>query len=206
MAGRIVYRLRALVIGIAIVANVTGALFLFALVVILNADVIARGVLNAPISGVVEVVIFALILVVFLQLPDVVRSGRLTRSDGLLLMLSPRVERRLSTVIDAVAAMFMAMIAWTVWPEVVRSFQSCYFFAQPPFGRPPSGDFLTDLQDAFRRCDYFGTPGILRAPWWPAKLAIFFGVSLSAVIFAFKVILPDRQTRADPLGSIDRET
>ncbi|EFL87723.1 hypothetical protein [Ahrensia sp. R2A130] len=71
-------------LGIAIVANAIGTAVIFVLVGIMNVDVIARGVFNSPLRGVVEVVIFSLVLIVFLQLPDVVRSNRLTRSDGFL--------------------------------------------------------------------------------------------------------------------------
>ena len=50
---------------------------------------------------------------------------------------------------------------------------------------------MKDIAAAFGRCEYFGTPGIFTAPWWPAKLAIVFSVSLSSVIFFFKAVLGD---------------
>jgi len=65
-------------------ANAIGTLCVLALVVIVNYDVVARGVFNNPFMGAVEVVQFSLVFIVFLQLPDVVRVGRLTRSDGFL--------------------------------------------------------------------------------------------------------------------------
>ncbi|WP_114964800.1 TRAP transporter small permease [Alkalilacustris brevis] len=194
----LLYRIRNLFIGVAVVANVAGALFILALVLMLSVDVIARGVFNAPFRGIIELVIFSLVLIVFLQLPDVVRSGRLTRSDGLMLMLPARYSDFLSRAIDLLAAIFMAVAAYTVWPEVVRAFESCRFFTAPLRG---SGGFWADLQASFRRCDYFGTPGILRAPWWPAKLAIFFGLSLSAILFLFRVILPERKLSEETLVS-----
>ncbi len=178
-------------LSVAIAANAIGTGVIFFLVAVLNADVIARGIFHAPIRGVVEMVIFSLILIVFLQLPDVVRSDRLTRSDGFLGMLSSRAPgagNTLGRVINAAAAIFMALIAWTVWPEFLEAFETCHFFTPPEFGAPPTGELLVDLRAAFARCEYFGTPGIFTAPWWPARLAIAFSVSLCAIIFAFKAL------------------
>lgn len=192
---RFLHRARSVSNKIATGANAVGTAVIFVLVAAMNTDVIARGIFNAPFRGVVEVVIFSMVLIVFLQLPDVVRVNRLTRSDGFLTLLqgrNPKVGHFLSRLIDAVACVFMALIAWTVWPEFVESFESCHFFTPPEFGAPPTGEFWTDLSAAFARCDYFGTPGILTAPWWPAKLAIFFGVTMCMLIFGLKAVLGDR--------------
>ncbi len=182
---------RAFAVRLATVSNMIGTGVLFVLVAVMNIDVVARGVFHAPFRGVVEVVIFSLVLIVFLQLPNVVQGDRLTRSDGFLLIMRrrrPALAGLASRLIDLVAGVFMAMITWTMWPEFLESFESCHFFTQPEFGPPPTGNLWIDLKDGFARCDYFGTPGILTAPWWPAKLAILFGVALSAVLFALKAI------------------
>lgn len=192
---RLLHRARSVTRRIAIIANAVGTFVIFVLVAAMNTDVIARGIFNSPFRGVVEVVIFSMVLIVFLQLPDVVRVNRLTRSDGFLAVLgdrNPAFAQLLSRLIDAVACVFMALIVWTMWPEFVESFESCHFFTPPEFGAAPSGEFWTDLSAAFARCDYFGTPGILTAPWWPAKLAICFGVAMCTIIFGLKAILGDR--------------
>lgn len=182
-------------ISVAMLANMLGTVFIFALVAILNADVIARGIFNAPIRGVVELVVFSLVLIVFLQLPDVVRSNRLTRSDGFLLLVSrqnPRIARNIYRLIDAVSAIFMCLIAWTIWPEFLESFATCHFFTPPEFGPAPTGNFYNDMVAGFARCEYSGTPGIFTAPLWPVKMAIAFSVTLCAVIFALKALLGPR--------------
>lgn len=182
-------------VSIAIVSNAVGTAVIFVLVGVMNVDVIARGVFHAPLRGVVEVVIFSLILIVFLQLPDVVRSNRLTRSDGFLVYAEtnlPKLSNVLSRSIDLAAAVFMALIAWTVWPEFVDSIESCHFITPPEFGPEPTGVLWADMSAAFARCEYFGTPGIFTAPWWPAKLAIVFSVSLCAIIFVFKAVIGNR--------------
>ena len=62
-------KIESWVVAVAIVANVSGALVLLALVAIMNVDVISRNLFHAPFRGVVEVVVFSLALIVFLQLP-----------------------------------------------------------------------------------------------------------------------------------------
>jgi hypothetical protein len=182
------------IVAVAVCANIAGALVLLVLVLTMNFDVVSRGVFNAPFRGVVECVVFAMILIVFLQLPDVVRTGRLTRSDGMLMVLKqskPAIGHALERGIDAISCVFMVMIAWTIWPEFVDSFESCHFFTPPEFGRATTGNLYTNFMNAMDRCDYFGTPGILKAPWWPARLVMFFGASFAALIFLVKAVGPD---------------
>lgn len=164
--GNLILALSKPVNGVAIGANAIGTLVVLGLVLVVNFDVVARGVFNAPFRGAYEVVQFAMVLIVFLQLPDVVRVSRLTRSDGFLVVIGhryPRFASRLRHLIDTVSAVFMALIAITIWPE-----------------------FL-DMLDTR---DYFGVPGIFTAPWWPIKLTIFASATLCAVLFAFKVLTP----------------
>ena len=185
----VLHRICQAAAAVAIGANVIGTAIIFALIAVMNVDVIGRGLFNSPFRGAVEVVIFSLILIVFLQLPDVVRSNRLTRSDGFLTFAAvrhPRFASVAARIIDALSALFMALIAWTIWPEVVDSIGSSHYLTPPEFGAPPTGNFLTDLAEAFARCEYFGTPGIFTAPWWPAKLAIFFSAALCSIIFLLK--------------------
>ena len=164
---------------IAMAANVCGTLVVLALVVIVNTDVVARGVFSAPFRGSVEVVQFSMVLIVFLQLPDVVRVNRLTRSDGLLLVMAgqrPEAARWFSKVINAVSAVLMALIAYAIWPEFVEAWET--------------GDF-------------FGTPGVFTAPWWPVKLVIFFSACLCCLIWLAKVLDDDRSAASPALDRSD---
>ena len=149
---------------IAISTNALGTLVVLALVVILNADVVARGVFNSPIRGTYEIVQFSVVLIVFLQLPDVVRVDRLTRSDGFLSVIGrrrPGVASNMRRIINSVSAIFMALIAYITFPEFLH---------------------MWDTQD------YWGIPGVFTLPWWPVKLVISFASALSCLIFAIKVI------------------
>ena len=161
-----VLSLHALTDRIAIIANAVGTLVVLALVAVVNFDVVARGVFNAPFLGAVEVVQFSMVLIVFLQLPDVARVNRLTRSDGFLVVIGnryPALTAALRHVIDSISAIFMALIAIAIWPEFVEMWHTK---------------------------DYFGVPGVFTAPWWPIKLTIFLSATLCALIFALKVLLP----------------
>ncbi len=192
----VVRRFYSPVIGTAIAANAIGTIVIFLMVAVMNIDVVARGIFHAPLRGVVEMVIFSLVLIVFLQLPDVVRNNRLTRSDGFLVFAEdrfPAFAGALSRIIDLAACIFMGLITWTMWPEFVESIETCHFITPPEFGPASSGDFLTDVSAAFARCEYFGTPGIFTAPWWPAKMSIVFSTALCCIIFAFKVVLGNRK-------------
>lgn len=150
--------------GIAKAANAVGTFVVLGLVAIVNYDVVARGVFNKPFMGAVEVVQFAMVLIVFLQLPDVVRVNRLTRSDGFLTVMGgiyPRFANAWRRVINTISAVFMALIAITIWPEFV---------------------------EMLRTRDFFGVPGVFTAPWWPVKLTIFASAALATLIFVLKVV------------------
>lgn len=69
--------------GIKGVAGVRGSLVVF-----VNADVLSRNRLNAPFKDIFEVVQFSPVMIEFVQLPDVIRVDRLTRSDGFLMVLN----------------------------------------------------------------------------------------------------------------------
>jgi len=150
---------------IAIFANAAGTLVVLALVAVVNYDVVARAA-GQPFHGAVELVQFSMVLIVFLQLPDVVRVNRLTRSDGFLTIARtrwPRVSAFIDKVINLIACVFMLLIAIAIWPE-----------------------FL----DMFETKDYFGVPGVFTAPWWPIKLVIFISACLCCILFALKLFMP----------------
>lgn len=149
---------------VATAANVAGTLVVLGLVAMVNYDIVARGVFNTPFRGAYEVVQFTMVLIVFLQLPDVIRVDRLTRSDGLLFLIGdkyPRAAATLRRVINTGSAVIMTLIAVAIFPEFVEMWETQ---------------------------DFFGVPGIFTAPWWPIKLTIFCSATLCALIFALKVL------------------
>ena len=142
--------------------NATGTLVVLSLVLLINTDVVSRNLFSAPFRGTYEAVQFLMVMIVFLQLPDVVRINRLTRSDGFLGIVATRrgrIARFFARIIDAASAVFMVLVAYAIWPELQRSWASGAFF---------------------------GTPGIFTAPYWPIHLVILVSSGLAAVIFVTK--------------------
>jgi TRAP-type C4-dicarboxylate transport system permease small subunit len=149
--------------GIAIGANAVGTIVVLGLVAVVNFDVVARGVFNAPFLGAVEVVQFSMVLIVFLQLPDVVRANRLTASDGFQLLIhkrAPRFVLWLRRFINTLAAVFMGIVSVAIFPQFIEMWDSN---------------------------DFFGVPGVFTAPWWPIKLVIFLSAALCSILFALKI-------------------
>ena len=154
-------------------ANAVGTIVVLILVLVLNADVIARGVFNDPFRGVHEVVQFSMVLIVYLQLPDVIRVDRLTRSDGFHALIGeryPAVGVLMGRLVDAGAAIIMVLIAVAMWPEFV---------------------------DAWETDHFFGTPGIFTAPWWPVRLVIVLSAILCALIWTAKALTGRRVLQRD---------
>jgi TRAP-type C4-dicarboxylate transport system permease small subunit len=113
-----------------------------ALAVILNGDVIARSAFNSSLKGTYEIVQLGVVFIVFLQLADVVRVDRLTRSDGLLnLRHSKRLRftSALRRIINAVSANFMFMIAYIMFPEFIKMWGRQDFFGVPGVFTVPCG-------------------------------------------------------------------
>ena len=137
-----------------------------------NYDIVARGLFNRPFHGAIELVQFAMVLIVFLQLPEVIRVDRLTRSDGFLLLIGirhPRIEAAMRRIIDAPPSVLMTLIAITIFPEFLKMWATQ---------------------------DYFAIPGVFTAPWRPIKLTILFGTALCAALFVLKAAGPSRRSLA----------
>lgn len=149
--------------------NAFGTLVVLVLVIVVNGDAISRNVFNSPFLGIVEAVQFSLVLIVFMQLPDVVRVNRLTRSDGFLAVLAdrrPNIARWLARLIDLLSAVFMSMIAYVMYPEFVETLHN---------GR------------------FIGVPGIFTMPLWPTNLAITVSATLCTLLFLLKAITGKRR-------------
>lgn len=139
--------------------NSIGSVLIFVLVIIINLDVFSRFLFNAPIDGVTELVELSIVAIVFLQLGDAVRSGRLTRSDGLysrILERKPRVGHIMGGVFDLAGAVFFVTIIVGGIPRFI---------------------------DAWERGYFAGNKGIFTLPVWPVRLILVIGAA--TVVFVF---------------------
>lgn len=139
--------------------NALGSLWIFFIMILVNADVFGRNLFLAPIDGVNEIIELSLVGIVFLQLGDATRRGRLTRSDGFLNLITkrkPQVGRFMALIFDTLGAFFMGLILWGSLPIFIESWQ---------------GNF------------YEGQEGVFTAPVWPVNLVVVIGSILTALLF-----------------------
>ena len=131
--------------------NVVGTLLILAIMILVNADVIGRGALGLPISGVPEMVSMSIVAIVFLQVAQTFRMGRLTRSEAVLGMIqsrSPRFRALVEFIFCCGAIGIMAQLLNASWPLFLKSW----------------------IRNTFE-----GTIGDFTAPIWPVKLIILIG-------------------------------
>lgn len=145
--------------------NAVGTVWIFALMVLINRDVFGRYFFNAPVDGVPEMIELSIVGIVFLQLGDATRTGRLTRSDGLfyfVLRKWPAVGRVMGALFDLLGAFLMGLIL---------------------YGSVPM------LREAWAENHFIGEIGIFTAPTWPIKAIIVVGclvTLLQFVVFAWR--------------------
>ena len=139
--------------------NALGSLWIVALMLLINTDVIGRDFFHAPLRGVTELVSLSIVGIVFLQLADTLATGRMTRADVLL----DRLKRRTPWLADALQALYhlvgaglMAVILWAAWQPLVES---------------------------IRIQEYIGAVGDFTAPVWPVRLIMLVGMGATLLTF-----------------------
>lgn len=131
--------------------NVLGTVLILLVMAIVTADVIGRSAFGAPISGVPEIVSMSIVAIVFLQVAQAFRMGRLTRAEAMLGWLERRAPR-MRDLVEVIFSIAAGALIWTV------------FWASLPF-------FIK----AWDRNTFKGTVGDFTAPVWPIKLIILIG-------------------------------
>ncbi|MDR9485941.1 MAG: TRAP transporter small permease [Sediminimonas sp.] len=145
-------------------ANIVGTLLIAGLVILILWDVVGREAFGTPLPGVPELLSLSIVAIVFLQVPQALRAGRLTRSDGLITALHrrrPRVAAAMETLFEALGLLVMIAILYAHWPILTR---------------------------AIARNDFVGAVGNVTFPVWPAKLMILIGSALLALQFAANTV------------------
>jgi TRAP-type mannitol/chloroaromatic compound transport system permease small subunit len=134
-----------------------GTLWIFALMVVINADVIGRSAFTRPIPGVAEFVTLSIVGIIFLQLAHCLRSGRMTRADGLLNATKrrwPRAGFAMQGVFALAGAAVLAILFYGSYPFLLRSWTSA---------------------------EYAGVEGYVTFPIWPVRLIILIGTALGCI-------------------------
>ena len=149
---------------VTLALNVVGSVLIFALMLLISGDVIGRNLFGQPISGVPEMVSLSIVAIVFLQAPQALRAGKLTRSSALadgLAARRPGLARGMETLFDLVAIGVFGAILWASWPLFAR---------------------------AWDRGDFVGAVGDFTAPTWPVKAVILLGSAVLILQFAARIL------------------
>lgn len=134
-----------------IVLNAIGSLWVLLLVILICTDSFGRSFFNHPLEGVTEIVSVTMAVIVFCQLADTVRLGKLTRSETLLAGLQASngtIPRLIVVGFEVLGMIVMTAIIVGTWPLLVESFVRGY---------------------------YIGEYGVFTFPEWPIKAIIVLG-------------------------------
>jgi TRAP-type C4-dicarboxylate transport system permease small subunit len=143
--------------------NSIGTVWIFILMIVIVTDVIGRTVFTRPLPGVPELVSISIIGIVFLQIGQALRSGRITRVDTLLGLLDRRVPK-----LSALLQGFYGLLGMALF---IALFNACL----PLFIR------------AWQNGDYVGVEGYITYPVWPVRLFMLIGcvgAAIQYVLFA----------------------
>jgi len=139
--------------------NTVGTAWIFFLMLLINIDVLSRYLFNAPIQGVTEVVELSIVGIVFLQISDAIRSGRLTRSDGVykqILKRWPKTGYFLGIIFDFAGTIFFITILLGAIPRLIEAYERNYFA---------------------------GNEGLFVVPVWPIRFILVLGSIVAAIQF-----------------------
>jgi TRAP-type mannitol/chloroaromatic compound transport system permease small subunit len=141
--------------------NAVGSLCVLLLVLAINADALGRTFLNRPIAGMIELVAVSLAVIVFCQLADTIRLGKLTRSDSFVAVLArgSRVGRAVAAGFELLGATVMALIVVGTVPLLIQSYERGYFI---------------------------GVRGVFTFPDWPVKALIVLGAMAALLCFLLR--------------------
>jgi len=163
-------RLRRVFAGLLVGLNAIGTVWIFVLMLVINADVFGRTAFSAPLPGVPELVRLSIVGIVFLQIGYTLRSGRITRVES----FSAKLYRR--------------------WPRFALAMQGCYSL----LGAALFVILFVSCRPIFARAwtngDYAGVEGYVTYPFWPIYLILLVGCACSAL--QYLVFARDEFSRA----------
>jgi len=159
------------------VLSVVSAVWIFAIMALICADIVMRNAFNAPISGVAEFIALSVPACVFLQLPAAIAQRRLVRADltiGVLERHFPRAAAVFNLAF-ALAGLFLfwKILGWA-WPDIVKSYA----------GR-----------------EFSGVQGVYEIPVWPFKLTLIVGAAFGLIQFA-RLAWVELRTVLAPRGAL----
>lgn len=178
-AGERLTPLDRLIVGM----NALGSVWILLLVLLVTTDAMSRSFLSLPIAGVTEIIQISIVGIVFLQLADAIRTGRLTRADSFLTLLRVRhaaMTHRIESGFFLLGAIYMALGLWAATPL---------------------------LMEAIRRKHYLGNEGVFTVIVWPVKAVLALGLLMCMIEFLRQARNSWRQaTSSAPVSSDHNNT
>lgn len=141
------------------VMNGLGTFWIFALMLIINADIIGRAGFNQPLQGVSEIVAMSIVGIVMLQLAHTLRNGRFLRS---------------SLLMDTL---------WGGWPRAATALEALYNLVGVTMMSIIFYYGLGHFREAWEIGLYTGTFGQFTFPLWPIRLIVLVGVGMTGIQF-----------------------
>lgn len=138
-----------------------GTLWIFAIMLLIVADVVGRNFLALPITGVAEIAARSVVAIVFLMLPAAALNNTLIRADFLIRHLrrfGPATVHLMDMSFSLIGAILFALIALSAWPDTLA---------------------------AWKTAEFFGVRGVWTLPTFPFRLLIVLGSAASSVAFIF---------------------
>jgi TRAP-type mannitol/chloroaromatic compound transport system permease small subunit len=139
---------------VSLAFNHFGTLLIVAAMLLVVSDVIGRG-MGSPVRGVPEMVGASIVAIVFLQLGNALRAGRMIRSDSLLHWIGrrgPRAAHAVEALFALAGATLFAAISYAAIPLV---------------------------REAISAGTFIGVSGYFTMPIWPVKLVVVIGCILA---------------------------
>lgn len=150
-------------------ANAFGSLWLCAVMLMINADVVGRAAFNHPVRGVTEMVSLSIVGIVFLQLCHALRAGRFIRSDLVMERVTlrrPRLGYAVRAFYDMLGVVLLGIIIWFGVPNFIETWESG---------------------------DYLGSIGVFTVPVWPVVALIILGCAMTAIQYGLDLLHDGRR-------------
>lgn len=103
--------------------HLLAAVWLFLLAFLILADVVGRGLFNAPIQGTPELVANSIVSIAFLQLAHSIRMRGMLRADILEPLLGPGARKWLRATGYVVGMAFFLALAYATWEPMLRAWE-----------------------------------------------------------------------------------
>lgn len=153
--------------------NALGSVWILFLILLVTTDAMSRSFFARPIAGVTEMVQISIVGIVFMQLADAIRTGRLTRADSFLTLLRirhGRIAHGMEALFFMIGAVYMALGLWGSLPL---------------------------LTEAIERNEYLGNQGVFTVIVWPIKAVLSLGLLMCLIEFLRQALRSWRLAKQD---------